>query len=46
MQGNTATLTDGNGKPLDDKECKANRLDANPRSVASVVVRRRWEGSG
>src|SRR5262245_53605020 len=45
MQGNTATLTDENGKPVDDKECKAKiGLDANPRSVASVVVRRRWEG--
>ena len=46
VQGNTVTLADENGKPLDDKECKAKiGPDSNPRSIASIMVWRRWKGS-
>jgi|SRR6516225_5761654 hypothetical protein len=44
-QGNSVTLTDENGKPMDEKECTAKIGDADPRSIASIMVRRRWEGS-
>ena len=45
MQGNSVVLTDENGKPLDEKDGTAKVGDADPRSVASIMVRRRWEGS-
>src|SRR5262245_4174732 len=45
VQGNTVTLTDENGKPLDEKDGTAKIGDADPRSIASSMVRRRWEGS-
>jgi hypothetical protein len=45
VQGNTVTLTDENGKPLDEKDGTAKIGDANPKSVASIIVRRRWEGT-
>jgi hypothetical protein len=45
VQGNTVTLTDENGKPLDEKDGTAKIGDADPRSIASIMVRRRWEGS-
>jgi hypothetical protein len=44
-QGNSVTLTDENGKPLDEKEGTAKVGDANPKSIASIMVRQRWEGS-
>jgi hypothetical protein len=45
VQGNSVTLTDENGKPLDEKDGTAKIGNADPRSVASIMVRRRWEGS-
>jgi hypothetical protein len=45
VQGNTVTLTVENGKPPDEKEGMAKIGDANPRSIASIMVRQRWEGS-
>ena len=45
VQGNSVTLTDENGKPLDEKDGTAKVGDADPRSIASIMVRRRWEGS-
>jgi hypothetical protein len=45
VQGDTMTLTDENGKPMDEKDGTAKIGDANPKSIASIMVRRRWEGS-
>ena len=45
VQGNSVVLTDENGKPLDEKDGTAKIGDANPKSVASIMVRSRWERS-
>jgi hypothetical protein len=42
VQGDSVTLTDENGEPLKDGMAKIG--DASPRSIASIMVRRRWEG--
>jgi hypothetical protein len=43
VQGDTVTLSDENGERL--KEYTAKFGDADPRSIAGMMVRRRWEGS-
>jgi hypothetical protein len=45
VSGDTVTLTNADGEPLKDENCTAKIGDANPRSVASVMVRKRWEGT-
>jgi hypothetical protein len=45
VQGDTVTLTDENGTPLDEKEGTAKIGDANPISIASVMLRKRWEAT-
>jgi hypothetical protein len=45
VQGNCITLTDENGNPLDEKDGTAKIGDANPRSIAQMMTRKRWEGT-
>ena len=46
VRGDTVTLTDERGAPLDGKEGSAKiGSDVNPKSIAQMMTRERWEAT-
>jgi hypothetical protein len=46
VRGDTITLTDERGTPLDEKEGSAKiGSDVNPKSIAQMMTRKRWEAT-